>query len=704
MNPIENFDTQKLLKQVIHTVVSKAPYGVGGIVNVVIDELFFPKEEVDYWGKVQKKVQSSIQDYVKEQVGRSAFNRVMGNLNGLANAFRQYANVQNWEEQKMRLSMLLNMAELTVAGVAAVPEPYLHLVTRPLQIIAAAHIAVLGEQIAINPGRYEYQMQMNNTAIMYSDMAGSLFERFLQYRMKAIAEGNGVIQQYETDEKWVGLGEKKKVRFVAYDLFNDWREKAPPGMQFLWHTSDWVLKNQTDPKYEEALQEAQRLLAAYGKQEEKKVVDYWNANLLETTQQFMQLVDWPGVNGERKPEDRTGFKLFPRVHVRPAHSQATVLDRLDVFLQQQMDQFVISGPRYVQTYRLPGQVRFGEHANIFFRADTYDTAMACIYFQERGLLDRARDLADGLVTAMEHDPIGGGRIVAATHATGLIDKNEGYSTSIYHPEGGTRDVGNMTWTGIALTRLYAATGHARYLYAAEVIGQWVLSETAMSDDWGGFRGGYDHWGNKREWRSVEHNVDAYAFFANMFNLTGQTVWKEASESARRLVMACLVHESYYVTGTGTTMVLNAGVVPTDTQSWTALTGLNPEVNSRSLDYMVQAMQVESDGYLGFKFAQAGSGIQNEATAGAMMALWLDTPQHRTQAERFYDSIARQIGEHPRGDGYGVLATPDEVADTGEGLGWKYYSWLHVASSAWTGLAFLVRDNPQSNPYAPVKKA
>ncbi len=38
----------------------------------------------------------------------------------------------------------------------------------------------------------------------------------------------------------------------------------------------------------------------------------------------------------------------------------------------------------------------------------------------------------------------------------------------------------------------------------------------------------------------------------------------------------------------------------------------------------------------------------------------------------------------------------------DGLGWKYYNFLHVASSAWTGLALLAREQASANPYAPLE--
>jgi hypothetical protein len=81
-------------------------------------------------------------------------------------------------------------------------------------------------------------------------------------------------------------------------------------------------------------------------------------------------------------------------------------------------------------------------------------------------------------------------------------------------------------------------------------------------------------------------------------------------------------------------------------------------------------------------------------------LWLRGDEaFRNAANRYYDSLTRQIGSANNGDGYGVVATPAPEAKTGEGLGWSYFNFLHVASSAWTGLALLAREDPAANPYA-----
>jgi hypothetical protein len=341
-----------------------------------------------------------------------------------------------------------------------------------------------------------------------------------------------------------------------------------------------------------------------------------------------------------------------------------------------------------------------------YRADTYDSAVACIFFMERGRMDRARDLGDAMVAALNHDAIGGGRIVAASRANELLDPGLGHTTSVFTPDGGVRDVGNMCWAGLALTRLYHRTRAYRYLHAAETIGRCIVENCTVPDDWGGFSGGEDHWGTKRLWRSVEHNVDAFSFFANLHHLTGDAQWAEASESARRLVLACRIVERrdvvYYCTGTGVTQELNRGVVPTDTQSWTALAGIDPGPNEGySLIYMMHHMNTTSAGFQGARFARDGKEVQNEATAGAAMALWLSKAGLRHAAEDYYASLLRQITEAPNGDGYGLVATPVPEADTGPGLGWKYFNFLHVASTAWTGLALLAKEDPGANPYAPL---
>lgn len=706
-------NARELVLKLSHAAADKAPAGISNVLNFLIDELIFPKfldglifpkKETDFFKQYEDRINKMIEKQIEASIGQSAFEQVKARLGGLGHAFKEYANVVDLEERKIRLGYLISLAELTVAEVESVPDKYLHLLTDALMLVAITHIAVLLERVKMYPERYEHQMALNGTAIRYSDLAGRIRDRFLWHRLGQIAGGKGILLEEDVEKRQLpSKPAEKRVKFTSWDDMAQWWMATDYSSQFLIDVkTDWVLANAVDPKYVQKKEEAQGLIAKYGEAEKKKVYDWWDEHLTKTTAEFMQFVDWDGVNGKRKPKDRMTIRAYPLKRVDAVNDKLTVPERIDLFLGQQMDQFVANGPRYVQTYRLPGPARYGEQGNMFYRADTYDTAVAAIYLAMRGQLQRACDLADGLCTALEHDSIGGGRIVAATKADSVIDPNDGYATSIFYPDGGTHDIGNMCWAGIALTRLYAKTRQTRYLHNARLIGNWIKTECLVMDDAFGFSGGVDAWGAKRLWRSVEHNVDAYAFFKNLGALTSDAQWNEAANHAQKLVLACRLAAGYYVTGTGNDKTLNAGIVPTDAQSWTALAKLNESGNEQSLQYMLDKLSAQTAGYSGFKFALAGSNIQNEATAGAVMALYLQGGQLKDKANAYYQSLEAQIKRATNSDGLGVVATPGSEADTGAGLGWKYFNWLHVASSAWTGLAFLARDDAYANPYALVK--
>jgi hypothetical protein len=677
-----------------------------------VDTVLFPKPDVDIWAEMEGRVQGMMTarlDEVVTSLGANNAANLFARLRALGNQLRQMQWITEREERKMRLAFMAAQIDSAVAECVALPNAQLLAIPDVLRPLALAHVAVLMEQKLLEPHRYEHQAALNHTAIMYSDLAAKLFQRALAWRRAMVGEAKGhvVMEDLNVSE----MAKTKSVHFIVYDRFKDNRwQPGPRGIPAVYKIADGLRTDRVDPRFDDTLQAVYRELTAY---DEKVVAEYtalWDKKLLKFTSEFMKLVDWKGLEREKAGEAKKERKVltFPITiaGARPP-AKGSVLDRLDLFLEQQMDQFTVTGPRYVQTYRLSPEALAGEHAVMHTRADTYDTAVACIYFQERGDLARATDLADALVVAQNHDSRGGGRIVAATRGDELLDRGLGNTTSIFVHEGGRRDVGNMCWAGLALTRMAHRTGRYRYLHAAERIGGWILQNCRVGDDWGGFSGGEDHWGTKYPWRSVEHNVDAFSFFANLHHLTGDAAWADASAHARKLVLACRITESrsvvYYCTGTGETMVLNSGVVPTDTQSWTALAGIDPGANEGySLVYMLHHMDATSKGFAGTKFSQKADEIQNEATAGAAMALWLRGGDSlRPAAERYLDSLVRQIAEAPNGDGYGVVATPAAEAKAGDGLAWSYFNFLHVASSAWTGLALLARDNPGANPYAPL---
>jgi len=707
----ENFEAETLLHKVITMAVDQAPGGAGKVINYVVDSIFFPNEEIDddeaLWDKMKKNiskmVSNKVDDAVLNVLGNMAANSLMKKLQNFGNLFRQLVYINNIDEKKLHLGQLSIEANNLVADINNIPAAYLLKTAKLLQVLASVHISTIMELKALEPGSYKHQSALNKMAILYSDTAGSMFHSSMAWRRSMIAESNGILYERDTKvETGVLEREKKKVTFTAYDKYGSHKWQPGKGLVAVMKETPEMFADGGLMEYQSTRAETHAALTLYDDLVQKEWTEIWNKALLLVTQSFMDLVDW---DGETKEKDGSIPRLpnqliFPVGIQYDNNHSANPIERIELFLEQQMDQFAISGPRYVQTYRAPEPSFPGDHNLIYLRGDTYDTSMACIFFLVRNNLQRAKDLGDALVQAMNHDPIGGGRIVAATQADKLLDRSKNYTTSIYIPEGGRRDIGNMSWAGIALTRLYHLTKKHSYLHAAETIGNCIITNCTVEDSWGGFSGGEDHWANKQKWRSVEHNVDCVSFFDNLYVLTNNTVWKTARESSRSLVNACFYQDNYYITGTGNEQNLNALVIPTDTQSWTSLARVNPERDERSLMYM-QLMETSSKGFKGTKFALAGSEIQNEATAGAAMALWFARNQSsgfEKRALEYMESLTKQITDASNAIGLGVVATPAKEASTGEGLGWKYFNYLHVASSAWTGLALLGIEDETANPY------
>lgn len=716
---LDKLNAEDVLQQLIHLGAGQLPFG-GGFVNYLVDTVIFPKPEVDLWKEVEGKVAALVQQRIDDMVMAAAANSatiLFARLRAFGNQLRQIGYITDPQDRKQRFAAMLGVLDSALAECSALPGAYCLTAADVLRPLSLAHIAILLELKAMEPHRYEHQSALNQTAILYSDLAGKLYERSLNWRRAMVGRGEGFLYIWDSDLTST-YPRTKTVHVQVYDKFwhNTW-QPGPNGVSIIHKTATQLKADAVDPRYEDLLTEARNALTAYDAQLQADWLALWRKKLLDYTAGpdgktgFMKLVDWDGVEREKKGKatEKIRWMTFPVTPTKPADVSGSPVDRLELFLEQQMDQFVTSGPRYCQTYRLSAEALKGSNAIMHTRADTYDSSVACIFFQERGRMDRATDLADALVLAIDHDAKGGGRIMAATRADELLDRSRGNTTSEFVHDGGRRDVGNMSWAGLALTRMYHRTKRYRYLQAAETIGGWILRNCAVADDWGGFSGGEDQWGNKYLWRSVEHNTDAFSLFQNLHFLTRQQRWADAQASARKLVIACRVKRSenqmWYVTGTGTTKVLNANVIPTDTQSWTSLARIDPgAAEGYSLVYMMQNMHTTSAGFEGTKFALHGSEVQNEATAGAAMALWLrGDDAFRPLAQRWLDSLVKQITDARSADGYGLVATPAAEARTGDGLGWSYFNFLHVASSAWTGLALLAKDDPGANPYAPLSK-
>jgi hypothetical protein len=198
----------------------------------------------------------------------------------------------------------------------------------------------------------------------------------------------------------------------------------------------------------------------------------------------------------------------------------------------------------------------------------YDDALVIIAYTARGLpadLRRAQAVGDTLLFVQDEDPIGDGRVRTSYEPHGIRQGR----VEITGPGTFT---GNQAWTGMALARLFHATGEQKYLDGALRIAEWIQTNTAdMERAPFGYTGGQLENGSSLEWKSTEHNSDIAGFFTQLAQLTGDAVWADRAGVATALVAAMQSADGPVDTGTlldGSTV--NTRPIPLDSQTWTSL--------------------------------------------------------------------------------------------------------------------------------------
>lgn len=319
----------------------------------------------------------------------------------------------------------------------------------------------------------------------------------------------------------------------------------------------------------------------------------------------------------------------------------------------------------------------------------YDDALVVIAYTARGLPDdirRAETVGETLLFVQENDPIGDGRVRTSYEPHGIRQGR----MEITGPGTFT---GNQAWVGMALARLFHATGDQRYLDGALQLGQWIQTNTAdMVRAPYGYTGGQTDAGVSLTWKSTEHNADIAGFFGQLAQLTGDPVWGERASVAAGFVAAMQNADGHVDTGTlldGST--INTHPIPLDAQTWTSIATQDPRYDA-SLDWTL-AHLIGTDG------PYSGPGISNvdvskvwfEGSGHLALALRLrDRPGDAAQAEQLLSSIRLAQRDAPNGDGKGIVATSTDGLDSG--FGDLYYASLHSGATAWYLLA-ASGDNP-----------
>lgn len=224
-------------------------------------------------------------------------------------------------------------------------------------------------------------------------------------------------------------------------------------------------------------------------------------------------------------------------------------------------------------------------------AFTYDNAVAIQAYLLRGTKDslaRAEVLGQGLMYAQATNfPFNDGRFaqgyfVNAPTADGAYVQPGAFPFYWY-----SSTVGDQAWAGMALAHLYRRTRKKDYLNAALKVANWIVDNTYNTLGAGGYSFGtiinqYNQSLPSPNGKSTEHNIDTYAFFKMLDELTQRGVagngkpWKALAEHALTFVLAMYNPAGgYFFTGTlGDQVSINYYPVPEDVQTWSYLALLN----------------------------------------------------------------------------------------------------------------------------------
>ncbi|MCX5701041.1 MAG: PilZ domain-containing protein [Candidatus Omnitrophica bacterium] len=252
-------------------------------------------------------------------------------------------------------------------------------------------------------------------------------------------------------------------------------------------------------------------------------------------------------------------------------------------------------------------------------------------------------------------------------------------------------VGPNLWIGIAIVQYTYKTQDKTYLDLAESIAQRIIA-LQKQDAQGGIRGGPDI-----EWYSTEHNLDAYAFFNMLYQLTGKQDYLEARDK----VLEWLQKHSYDSLDIPIKRGKGDSTIATDTYAW-SIAAIGPEKlesmgmsPDRIMDFaesncVVTVSYLRPEGQVvnikGFDFAAErhvarGGVISSEWTAQMIIAFKMMADyysekgmtargrSYKLKAEEYLSSLGSMIISSPSPSGQGGSCLPyatQDFVDTGHG--------------------------------------
>lgn len=237
---------------------------------------------------------------------------------------------------------------------------------------------------------------------------------------------------------------------------------------------------------------------------------------------------------------------------------------------------------------------------------TYDNAVSIHAYLLRDTSDglkRAEVLGNGLIYAQANNfPFNDGRFAQA-YFVNTATADGAYITPASFPfYFYTSAVGDQAWAGMALTQLYRRTGQGKYLTAALKVANWIVANTYNTLGAGGYSFGtninqYNQSVPSTNGKSTEHNIDTYAFFTMLAELThggnadNGASWLSLAQHALAFVHAMYnATDGYFYTGTlGDQITINTYPIPEDCQTWSYMAILDNHYK-RTIDWALANLQ------------------------------------------------------------------------------------------------------------------
>lgn len=395
------------------------------------------------------------------------------------------------------------------------------------------------------------------------------------------------------------------------------------------------------------------------------------------------------------------------------------------FLRQMMDAYAQgSAVRLCQSYC--DQIAGG---TFFSTAFTYDNALLALAFLARGRSDdieRAIIIGKALLYAQQTDPAGDGRLRQA-YMAGTADSHGVFVTPGLSFFQGSA-VGDVAWAGIALAQLYARTRVQAYLQGALRAATFI--ETTTRDNTNVPPGGY-FFGNGQTNKSTEHNIDVYALFTMLAQLSGDNSWLEGAAHARAFVEAMFDAPSgHFWTGTSDPTHIFFNNSPEDVQTWSYL-AFQDSTFAVTLDW-VKTNLATTDTTFAFnngwgvngslRLRVSGMTFASLSKLGTVLgdntvdadAVWLEGTSHliaallqrrlpaKSDIPSFHGDVdlaaalfeSMQVAQNSLGTeqtvngqplviGQGITAATS-ILNTG--FGFNYFPFLHIGATSWYGMA------------------